>query len=157
MRFRVLSLFLLILIGTSCEYLNLSKKSNLQEIDTIIDFSSVDVFPTFDACKSYIDKEKKTNCFRNTIHKHISENLAKHQLEVKNPVNETINVIVLINNKGAISIQKISSSEKLKKEIPIIDSLLKISIKDLPKLFPATKRGIPVATQYQIPIQIHVN
>jgi hypothetical protein len=157
MRFRVLSLFLLILVGTSCEYFNLNKKSQLQEVDTIIDFSSVDVFPTFEACKNFIDKAKKTDCFRNTIHKHISESLAKHQLEVKNPVNEIIHVVVLINNKGAVSIQKITSSEILKKEIPTIDSLITISLRDLPRLSPATKRGIPVATQYQIPIQINVN
>ncbi len=157
MRFRVISLFLLILFSTSCEYFNFNKKSNLQEVDTIIDFSSVDVFPTFEACKSFIDKVKKTDCFRTTIHKHISESLAKHQLEVKKPIDETIQVSVLINNKGVVSVQQISSSEMLKKEIPTIDSLITISLQDLPKLFPATKRGIPVTTQYQIPIQIHVN
>ena len=157
MRFRVISLFLLILVGTSCEYFNLNKKSHLQEVDTIIDFSSVDVYPTFEACKSYIDKTKKTNCFRNTIHKHISESLAKHKLEVKKPVNETIQVAVLITNKGKVSVQKITSSAILKKEIPTIDSLITLSLEDLPKLFPATKRGIPVTTQYLIPIQINVN
>lgn len=157
MRFRVLSLFLIILIGTSCEFFSLKKKSQLQEIDTIIDFSSVDVFPTFDACKSFIDKEKKTDCFRNTIHQHISENLAKNKIEVKTPVNEIINVVVLINNKGIVSIQKITTSDVLKTEIPTIDSLISESLQNLPKLFPAIKRGIPVATQYQIPIQINVN
>lgn len=157
MRFRALSLFLIILIGTSCEFFNIKKKSQLQEIDTIIDFSSVDVFPTFDTCKSFIDKEKKTNCFRKTIHQHISKNLAKVKIEVKNPVNEIVNVVVLINNKGNVSIQKITTSDVLKKEIPTIDSLIIASLQNLPKLFPATKRGIPVATQYQIPIQINVN
>ena len=157
MRFRVISLLFFIIVSTSCEYFNFNKKSKLQEVDTSIDFSTVDVFPTFEACKSFIDKAEKTTCFRNTIHKHISENLAKHQLEVKNPIDETIQVSVLINNKGDVSIQKISSSEMLKKEFPAIDSLITISLQDLPKLFPATKRGIPVTTQYQIPIQIQVN
>lgn len=157
MRFRVLSLFLIILIGTSCEFFSLKNKSQLQEIDTIIDFSSVDVFPTFDACKSFIDKEKKTDCFIETIHQHISKNLAKTKIEVKNPVNETVNVVVLINNKGNVSIQKITTSTVLKTEIPEIDSLITASLQNLPKLFPATKRGIPVTTQYQIPIQINAN
>tara|TARA_R110002073_G_scaffold113603_1_gene250619 strand:- start:7868 stop:8341 length:474 start_codon:yes stop_codon:yes gene_type:complete len=156
MRFRVISLFLIILVGASCEFFNLKKKSQLQEVDTIIDFSSVDVSPTFIVCKSFIDKEKKTDCFRNTIHKHISESLAKHQLEVKNSVNEMIKVVVLISNKGVVSVQKIMASEILRNEIPTIDSLITVSLQDLPKLFPATKRGIPVATQYQIPIQINV-
>jgi hypothetical protein len=157
MRFRVISLFLIILVGTSCEFFNLKKKSQLQEVDTIIDFSSVDVFPTFEACKSFIDKAKKTDCFRNTIHKHISESLAKHKIQVKNPVKETINVVVLINNKGKVAIQKITTSDVLKKQIPAIDSLITASLQSLPMLFPATKRGIPVTTQYQIPIEINVN
>ncbi len=157
MRFRVLSLFLIILIGTSCEFFNLKDKSQLQEIDTIIDFSSVDVFPTFDVCKSYIDKEKKTACFRETIHQHISKSLAKNKIEVKKPVNEVLNVEVLISNKGIVSVQKIIASDVLKTEIPTIDSLITASLQNLPKLFPATKRGIPVATQYKIPIQINVN
>ena len=157
MRFRVLSLFLIILIGTSCEFFNLKDKSQLQEIDTIIDFSSVDVFPTFDVCKSYIDKEKKTACFRETIHQHISKSLAKNKIEVKKPVNEVLNVEVLISNKGIVSVQKIIASDVLKTEIPAIDSLITASLQNLPKLFPATKRGIPVTTQYKIPIQINVN
>ena len=157
MRFRVLSLFLIILIGTSCEFFNLKDKSQLQEIDTIIDFSYVDVFPTFDVCKSYIDKEKKTACFRETIHQHISKSLAKNKIEVKKPVNEVLNVEVLISNKGIVSVQKIITSDVLKTEIPAIDSLITASLQNLPKLFPATKRGIPVATQYQIPIQINVD
>jgi NAD-specific glutamate dehydrogenase len=157
MRFRVLSFFLIILMGSSCEFFNLKKKSQLQEVDTIIDFSSVDVFPTFDACKSFIDKEKKTDCFRNTIHQHISKNLAENKIEVKNPVKEIVNVVVLINNEGNVSIQKITTSGILKTEIPTIDSLITASLQNLPRLSPATKRGIPVATQYQIPIQINVN
>ena len=156
MRFRIVSLLFLIIVSTSCEYFNFNKKSQLQEVDTIIDFSSVDVFPTFEACKNFIDKAKITDCFRTTIHKHISESLAKHQLEVKNSVNEMIKVVVLISNKGVVSVQKIMASEILRNEIPAIDSLIMVSLQDLPKLFPATKRGIPVATQYQIPIQINV-
>ena len=130
MRFRVLSLFLIILIGTSCEFFSLKNKSQLQEIDTIIDFSSVDVFPTFDACKSFIDKEKKTDCFIETIHQHISKNLAKTKIEVKNPVNETVNVVVFINNKGNVSIKKITTSTVLKTEIPEIDSLITASLQN---------------------------
>lgn len=157
MRTRVISLLFLVIISTSCKYFSLNNKLQLQEVDTIIDFSSVDVFPTFEGCKNFIDKAKKTDCFRNTIHKHISESLAKNDIEVKNPVKETIDVVVLINNKGKVAIKKITTSAILKKEIPAIDSLITASLQSLPALLPATKRGIPVATQYQIPIQINVN
>ena len=157
MRFRVISIFLFVLVGTSCEFFNLNKKSQLQEVDTIINFSSVDVSPSFTICDSIIEKIAKTNCFRTTIHQHISENLGKHHIEVKLPINEAITVEVLISNKGKVTVDNIISSEVVKSSIPNLDSLIIASLESLPRLFPATKRGIPVATQYIIPIQIVVN
>ena len=157
MRFRVLSLFLLVLIGTSCDYFGLKKKTNLQEVDTIIDFSSVDAAPTFEVCKEFIDKEKKSDCFRNTIYTHISSSLSKHSFEVRKSINEVVNVDVIIDSKGNATVQQIISSSLIKQKLQSLDSLIKVSVANLPKLFPAIKRGIPVTTQYQIPIQIRVN
>ena len=157
MRLRILSLFLLILVGTSCEFFNLKKKAQLQEVDTIIDFSSVDAAPTFEACKSFIDKAAKNNCFRNTIYSHISKSLATYTFEVRKPLEEMIKVEVLIDSKGKATVQRIISSQLIKESIQSLDSLVKVSVANLPKLLPALKRGIPVTTQYQIPIQIRVN
>lgn len=158
MRLRILSLFLLVFVGTSCEFFNLKKKSQLQQVDTIIDFSSVDVSPSFKACDSLIEKIERTNCFRSSIHKYISESLSKHKLEVKKSINEKVIVEILISNTGKVIISKIHSSDFVKKMLPNLDSLLNSSIEELPKLRPArTKKGIPLTTQYQIPIQIRVN
>jgi hypothetical protein len=157
MRFRILSLFLIILVGTSCEFFNLNKRSQLQEVDTIINFSSVDASPTFEACKDFIDKEAKRNCFRNTIYTHISKSLAKHTFEVRKPIDEVIKVDVIINSKGNTTVLRIISSDLIKESFRSLDSFVEVSVANLPKLFPATKRGIPVTTQYQIPIQITVN
>ena len=156
MRFRVLSLFLIIFVGTSCEYFSLKKKSNLQEVDTIIDFSSVDASPTFKDCSRFIDKEERSTCFRTKIYAHISKSLAKHTFEVRNSIEEVIKVVVRIDRNGNATVVEIISSDVIKASIQSLDSLVKVSVGNLPKLFPATKRGIPVATQYQIPIQIRV-
>lgn len=157
MRFRILALLLLLVLNTSCKYFTFEKKSNLQAIDTIIDFSSVDASPTFLACKDFIEKEARNNCFRTTIHKNISENLAKHQLEAKKPINEIISIDVIINNEGIVSVKSVLSSDRIKASIKGLDSIIGISVAALPTISPATKRGIPVATQYRIPIQIQVN
>ena len=135
----------------------MKKKSQLQEVDTIIDFSSVDSSPTFTICKDFIDKEEKSNCFRNTIYTYISKSLAKHNFEVRKPIDEVIKVEVIIDSRGNTTVQRIISSDLIKQSIKSLDSLVKVSVANLPKLFPATKRGIPVTTQYQIPIQIKVN
>jgi len=145
-------------MSTSCEFFNLKKKEALQEVDTIIDFSSVDISPSFKACDSLIEKRKRTNCFRSSIHTYISESLSKHKLEVKKSINEKVIVEILISNTGKVVVSKIHSSDFVKTMLPSLDSLLNISIEELPELRPArTKRGIPLTAQYQIPIQIRVN
>jgi hypothetical protein len=135
----------------------LKKKSSLQEIDTIIDFSTVDAAPTFEACKDFIDKEKKNDCFRNTIYSHVSASLLKHSFEVRKPINEVIKVDLIIDSKGNATVLRIISSSSVKETLHNLDSLINGSVASLPTLFPAIKRGIPVTTQYQIPIQIRVN
>ena len=156
MRIRVISLFLLIAICSSCEYFNLNNKSNQQAIDTIVNFTTVDVSPTFKVCKDLIDKEANTNCFRESIYKYISENLSEATIKATQKINETIYVTIAIDNKGKPSVSKITATESMYTVIPKIDSLIVVSLQRLPKLYPAIKRGIPVATQYQIPIQIRV-
>lgn len=157
MRFRLISLFLLILVGASCDFFDLNKRERIQEVDTIIDFSSVDASPTFEACSHFIEKEEKNHCFRNTIYTHISTSLAKHSFKVRKPIEEVIKVELLIDAKGNARVLRIISSDFIKESIQGLDSLVRVSVANLPTVFPATKRGIPVTTQYQIPIQISVN
>lgn len=156
MKLRVIFLFCIVLVSTSCEFFNLKKKTHLQEVDTIINFSSVDSSPTFLKCKDLIDKEKKRACFSKTIYDELSKNFADYKIEVRKPVNEEIKVVVIIDNEGKATVKKIIASMLIKESIHNLDSLVKASVAKLPKLFPATKRGIPVTTQYQIPIQISV-
>lgn len=156
MQLRVFFLFILIVISSSCQFFNVDKKNNIQVLDTIIDFSSVDVSPSFKVCDSIIDKKAKTDCFRNTIHQEIFDNLSKQKIQIKKPISEIIQVQLEINNKGVVSLKKIETSILLQEAIPNLDSLITQSLLQLPKLFPAIKRGIPVTTQYQLPIQIDV-
>ncbi len=150
------SFFLLIVICISCNYISVEKKQKAQSIDTIIDFTKVDVSPSFDNCKNLLDKAK-TNCFRDEIQKRITVNLEAYHFTTENFIDEVILIDVLINNKGKFKLLNISSTENIKSELPKLDSLLQNSIKKLPKVSPAIKRGIPVNTQYQLPIRILTN
>ncbi len=156
MRFLYPVFFFLLFICTSCDYFANKSKIENQAIDTIIDFTRVDVSPSFDNCKNLLD-EAKTNCFRNEIQKRIAESLKQHHFTTENILNEVVLIDVLINNKGEFILLNISSTENLKSELPKLDSLLQKSIKDLPEVSPAIKRGIPVTTQYQLPVRILTN
>lgn len=152
---RVVFSLLLIICCTSCSYFSSDKNSTQQSLDTIINFNKVDVFPSFVECKDKID-EAKTSCFRETIHKKIAANLAQHHLEIKKPIDEVINVELEISTEGKFILKKINSSENIREQLPKLDSLLQASVNSLPKIFPAIKRGIPVASQYSLPIRIQL-
>lgn len=138
----------------SCQFFTADKNKTIQKLDTIVDFSSVDTSPTFDDCKALINKNEQDNCFRNTIQQKIGEKLATFSLEIKQPVDEIVIVTILINQQGEFEFQKLQASEIIKKELPQLDSILKTSVAHLPKVYPAIKRSIPVATQYELPIRI---
>lgn len=148
-------LFICLMISfTSCEYISFEKNKNIEKIDMDVDFTSVDVSPSFKVCDSLIDKDKKNSCFRSTIREEIANSLAKYSIKVKQPLDETITVTIIINSNKQVNLANIGASESLRKEIPALDEMIEKSIADLPDIYPAIKRGIPVTTQYQLPIRI---
>ena len=153
---RIVYLLLILLLITSCDKFSFSKKTEKVKLDTIVDFSSVDTFPSFKECDSIIEKIEKSNCFRNSIHQKIGEELQKSSFTIKDSIDEIIYVDLLINSDGIFLLDSIQSSEQIKREIPTLDSILNLSIKNLPKIFPANKRGIPVTTKYRLPIRIQL-
>ena len=80
--------------------------------------------------------------------------MAQYSFTIKDSISEIVWVGLRINSKGVIVLEEIESPEKIKKELPELDSLLDVSIKKLPIIFPALKRGNPVTTQYRLPIRI---
>ena len=151
---RVFSFLILIVFLTSCDKFSFSKKEYQQVLDTIVNFNAVDFSPSFKVCDSIIDKTKKSDCFRNTIHQKIGGELQKQSLIAKDSIDETIFINLLINVKGEIVLEEVISSENIKEQIPKLDSILKVCIYNLPTIYPAIKRGIPVASTYQLPIEI---
>ena len=57
-----------------------------------LDYSSVDVSPSFRVCDSLIEKDKKDTCFRTTLRQEIFSSLAKQSIQVPQSVDETIEV-----------------------------------------------------------------
>ena len=151
---RVFSFLILIVFFTSCDKFSFSKNKEIQVLDTIVDYTAVDLSPSFPVCDSIIDKTEKSNCFRNTIHKKIGEELQKYSLSSQDSIDETVYVDLLINTEGAIQFLEVTSSEHIKKQLPTLDSILQLSVDNLPNIFPAIKKRFPVATKYRLPIRI---
>ena len=153
---RIFSLLLLFLFITSCDNFSFSKNKNLQAVDTIVDYTSVDFSPSFKVCDSIIDKHQKSNCFRTTIHQKIGAELQKYQFVIRDSISEIVYVDLLINSKGKIVLEAMDSSKEIKIKLPKLDSVLRVSVDKIPNVYAAIKRGIPVTTKYRLPIKIQI-
>lgn len=130
---------------------------NQEMIDTIVNLKEIDTFPSFSVCDSIIDKSQKTNCFRTIIHREIAKSLADRNIKVRKSINETIIVTITIQADGKMVLKTIDASSNLYKEIPQFKEYIKKSIVELPKVFPAIKRSIPVTSEYKLPIRIKLD
>lgn len=153
---RFFTLLFFTLSFSTCDYFSFERKKNAQELDTIVDKSTVDVFPSFAVCHAIIDKEKKANCFRETIHSEIATSLGEQEIKVKKPVNETVEVIITVHSDHRLVLKSLNASEEIIAQIPDLEERIKKSIEDLPKVHAAIKRGIPVTSEYKLPIQIKI-
>lgn len=153
---RFFTFLMLLFFFTSCDKIALTSHSTIQNLDTIVDFTSVDTYPSFKNCDSIIVKTKKEGCFRTTIHNKIGEELQKYTFTIEDSINETVLVDLLIDKNGVINYQSLQASNLLKEELPKFDSLVQASVNKLSKVYPAIKRGIPVTTRYQLPIKIQL-
>lgn len=155
MFYRLLFSFFLLISCTSCNYISSAENNNNQAIDTIIDFTKVDVSPSFKVCEKLLD-EAKTNCFRINIKQYFIKKLRNLSLTADKQINEKIDVVLTVDEKGLVSLKELFLTDEIVVHFPEIESSINEMVKNIPKLSPALKRGIPVNTEYKLPIHIIV-
>ena len=138
----------------SCTYFDQKRNvdESLNEVDTIIDFTSVDAYPLFPLCDSIQSEEKQWICSQIKLSEHIKANLVEYHLKVNDNLNDTILLNLRIDTLGVVYLTKINASDNLKTKIPDLDSIVNLSLNNLPNLKPAIKRGIPVNSEFKLPI-----
>ncbi|MCF6213975.1 MAG: hypothetical protein L3J45_08125 [Flavobacteriaceae bacterium] len=151
-------LFLLIIplfFLTSCNYFFPKQGSpNTPTIDTVIDFTSVDAYPLFPECQNIPARDKQKVCFKIKMAEHINRILKQHPLETKTADTDTLLVTLKVLQTGKIHFIKVTSKSHNKNYEKLLSALLKKSESKLPILKPAIKRGMPVTTQFELPVII---
>lgn len=155
MCFRYILLLLLVSLS-ACDKFSFKSNGNIHFLDTVVNFSSVDTSPSFSSTDSLISKNEKSASFRNTMHQKIGAELLKHQFIIQDSISEIIYVDLLITSKGKIILEAITSTDDIKRQLPKLDSILKVALDNVPNIYPAIKRGIPVTTKYRLPINIEL-
>lgn len=145
-------LWIAILIS-SCSYFDSkSLKDSIQEVDTIVDFNTVDAFPLFPDCKDIPSRDKQQICFQMEMARHIYASLKEQQFNTVDDIHDTVMVKLKVDTAGKTSLSNIKISPKTRQLIPEFDSILNLSLHNLPDLLPAIKRDMPVTTEFTIPI-----
>jgi hypothetical protein len=153
-------LFVIIITFFSCDKVVKKKVYSsdilLEELKSF-NWNEVDVYPSFSNCDQEISKEAKKVCFQNTLSEFIFKSISKEKIVVTQSINDTVFIDFQISEIGNLSVLKIKYSDLIKEEIPRLDNLIYRTLDLLPTIFPATKRGQQVKTQFKLPIVIKVN
>lgn len=150
---KLFTIFISCCLFTSCNFLEQQfKKKPIIEVDTIVDFNSVDAFPLFPDCKDIPSRDKQQVCFQLEMSQHIYASLKKYSLNAIDSINDTVLVKLKVDASGITSLSTIQISKKTQKLFPEFDSILKVSLQNLPDLQPAIKRNMPVTTEFTLPI-----
>lgn len=132
----------------------LSSEEVLQQKLEHFKWDEVDTYPIFDSCKNLIEKKALKTCFENTLATHFHDSFLQLRVISPDSINETLLLFLNISKKGEPSIDSMKISAKVQQEFPEIKTWFRQSLDSLPKIDPATKRGIPVATKFILPIKI---
>lgn len=147
--------FLFIFLCASCQYFDKqvpNEKELLQKELKAINWKEVDEYPTVTNCDQITDKKLRQQCFFETMTELIQEKLNIDTLSVLYPELDTIEVKVTVFPNATMSFEPQFSKDSVVYDTIKIDSILRARLINFPKVNPAIKRGIPVKTQFILPV-----
>jgi len=149
---KLINFFLLLSLVLSCKSdYNLKKI----EIPTIItNWNINDEPPSIKLCDQLDLQVERNICFQEKLTKLIFDNIDLSEVVVEYNLNDTLILSILIDTKGKISLLRSVIPQKVKTQIPLIDTLLIKAIRKLPNILPATKTniGVQVSSSFELPL-----
>jgi hypothetical protein len=143
----------------SCQYFDRqvpSEKLLLQNELKAINWNEVDVFPSVAECEKIEDKDLRQQCFFDFLTQTIQQKLNLDTLTILYPELDTIGVKVTVFANSEVQFEPQFPKDSVAYDTIIIDSILRARLVDFPKINPALKRGIPVKTQFILPVILKV-
>lgn len=158
MRCRFCIFFLVLLTScTSWETKKVSTQELLHQEWESVSLHEVGEYPSFKACDTTQDRLNHKLCFENTIQQTLVHELSLHELVVTEPINDTVWVDFVINEKGAFCLDSLRISNIIRQEVPMLEAWIQDAVKELPDARPATKRDLPVRAKFNLPVVFRVD
>jgi hypothetical protein len=151
--------YLLLLAFVSCQYFEKqvpSEKELLQKELKSINWKEVDEYPSLVDCESLTEKKQQQQCFFERLTQLIQEKLSADTLTALYPELDTIEVKVTVFPNATLQFEPQFPKDSVAYDTVKIDSILRARLVDFPKVNPAIKRGIPVKTQFILPVILKV-
>ena len=156
---KVLFLLPLLFLLGSCRYFDKQVpdedallQQRLKELDT----TKVSMYPSVAECEVITDKNLRKDCFFNTMSQLIQQKLSADTIALMYPGIDTINVKVTIFADSRLLFEPQFTSDSLGYDHNKIDSIIKARLVGFPKVEPAQKEGVPVTSQFILPVVIDV-
>jgi hypothetical protein len=132
------------------------QKELLQKELKAINWKEVDEYPSFADCDKVDDKTERQQCFFQYLTELIQDKLNGDTLSVLYPELDTIEVKVTIYPNAKMKFEPQFPKDSVAYDTIKIDSILNARLIGFPKVNPAIKRGIPVKTQFILPVILKV-
>jgi hypothetical protein len=150
-------LVMLALALTSCSYFEKqvpNEQDLLQKELKAINWNQVDEYPSIAECDQLTDSKLRKQCFFEFLASTIQQKLSVDTLSILYPELDTIEVRVTVNPDASMQFEPQFPKDTVAYDTIKIDSILRVKLVDFPKVNPAIKRGIPVKTQFVLPVII---
>ena len=121
-----------------------------------INWKEVDEYPSVVDCEKIEDKKQRQQCFFEVLTQLIQEKLRVDTLSVLYPELDTIEVKVTVFPNATMQFEPQFPKDSVAYDKTKIDSILKVRLVDFPKINPDINRGIPVKTQFILPVILKV-
>jgi hypothetical protein len=133
-----------------------SKDDLLKKELNAINWNEVDEYPSISECDQIEDKTQRQQCFFDYLTQTIQQKLSGDTLSILYPELDTIEVKVTVFPNASIAFEPQFSKDIVAYDTIKIDSILRAKLVDFPKINPALKRGIPVKTQFVLPVILKI-
>ena len=147
----------LLTVCFSCQYLEKkvpSEQELLEQQMKEINWKEVDEYPSVSDCETLTDANLRKQCFFDFLTATIEQKLAIDTLATMFPKLDTIEVRVTVLPDATLEFKPEFPKDSVAYDTIKIDSILRARLVDFPKVNPAIKRGIPVKTQFVLPVII---
>ena len=121
-----------------------------------INWKEIDEYPSVVDCDKIEDKKQREQCFFEVLTQLIQEKLSNDTLAMLYPELDTIEVKVTVFPNATMKFEPQFPKDSVAYDKIKIDSILKARLVDFPKINPAIKRGLPVKTQFILPVILKV-